>query len=314
MDFSYYKAALAGQKVDISADDPQPGYYRKRDGKDGPYEPVIIWPDKEGVMKATTPKGVQDAIEIWTWVADKPVSKADAEVAFDTGAWPGDVAMPTNAPDLSLLEEVKDYLETCKSFHEAFQDLKEREIMSLPLAVKGDAKPGEPEHQDIRKAQVTQKNEEITKKNADMAANYATHLGRLSKQLDDERKSKVAPHLEAQREVNGKYNPILEEAKKVVKALKAIAGAWLIAQEKKAKEQAEEGVEVKVKAGGQRGRRVGLKTVIRYEVEDADKLIEWAVKNYKMDMLDRARTLGITDVKEGRDVPGLKKIDTKEAV
>lgn len=228
-----------------------------------------------------------DPVTNWTYCADKPVTKEDAKVAFNTGRWPGDVDVPAaigdNSGDLSLMDEIADYMETARSWGK----------------------------------DIDQKN--VDKDTADKAANYATHLGTLAGKLDKERKDKVAPHLEAQREVNGQYNPVIEEAKQLVKSLKAITGVYLRAEDEKRQKElaatniAQEEV-AKVKAGGQRGRRVGLRTVVKFEVEDAPTVLDWALDKKTELMISKAIDLAEIAMKNGDTVPGMKRVETKEAV
>lgn len=285
-DLTYYKSALAGKPLPISADHPQAGYYRVRRGKDKPYEPVVIYP-KDGEMLCKVGHEFVEWTEVWNWCADKPVTKDDYRVAFETGSWPGDVevsaAIGDNSGDVSLMDEVADYMETARSWGKGID----------------------------QKA--------VDKTIADMAANYASQLGTLAGKLDKERKEKIAPHLEAQREVNGIYNPIIEEAKSLVKSLKQITGVWLRAEDEKRRKElaatsiAQEEVE-RVKAGGQRGRRVGLRTVIKYEAEAEEQVLAWALAERHEDMLRRAIDLAEAAMKGGASVPGMKRIETKEAV
>ena len=292
MDLTFYHNALNGSKEGFHADYPQLGWYKKRAFKDGPW--TLVWMRRSAEtgdlvaqvgwkddLKFETPE------EIWTFCMKNPVPKEDAREFYNTGRWPGDVDVPAaigdNSGDLSLMDEVADYMETARSWGK----------------------------------EIDQKS--VDKDTADKAANYATHLGTLTSKLDKERKDKVAPHLEAQREVNGVYNPVIEEAKQLVKSLKAITGVWLRAEdEKRQKELAATNIlqeEVaRVKAGGQRGRRVGLRTVTKYECEDDQAVLDWALKNCAAYMLDKAIDLATISMKNGESVPGMKKVETKEAV
>ena len=285
--FDYWNSALAGKPLPISADHPQPGFYRMRRKKGGPYKPVAIW-ERGGELVMKCGEEMLDPVTNWTYCADKPVTKEDAKVAFETGSWPGDVDLPAaigdNSGDLSLMDEIADYMETARSWGKG----------------------------------IDQKS--VDKDTADKAANYATHLGTLTSKLDKERKDRVAPHLEAQREVNGQYNPIIEAAKDLVKSLKAITGVYLRAEDEKRRKElaatniAQEEV-AKVKAGGQRGRRVGLRTVVKFECEDPEKVLAWAMEHWRDFMFARAQEIAIEQMKKGDpDVPGMKRIETKEAV
>lgn len=284
--FDYYNSALAGSPVEISADHPQPGYYRVRRGKGEAYQPVAIWATKDGELKCRVGKDVVDPLTIWTWCADKPVTKEDAKVAFQTGSWPGDVDVPAgigdNSGDLSLMEEVADYIATCHEFQLEAGKVNPDKVI------------------------------------ADRAANYATHLGTLASKLDGERKDKIAPLLEAQRAINGEYNPVIDDAKTVVKDLKQITAKFLVAEQQRLAElQKASEAEVivpQVKAGGQRGRRVGLRTVVEFMAKDRKAILQWAIENRRGELEHYAIQLAEKAAKGGEKIPGLEKIERKVAV
>lgn len=292
MDLTFYHNALNGSREGFHADHPQLGWYKKRAFKDGPW--TLVWMRRSAEtgdlvaqvgwkddLKFETPE------EIWTFCMKNPVAKEDAREFYNTGRWPGDVDVPAgigdNSGDLSLMDEIADYMETARSWGK----------------------------------EIDQKS--VDKDTADKAANYATHLGTLASKVDKERKDKVAPHLEAQREVNGQYNPVIEEAKTLVKSLKSITGIWLRAEEeKRAKELAALDIAkeevAKVKAGGQRGRRVGLRTVTDYVASDVGEVLKWALECRTDAMSQYALSLAKDAMKSGEAVPGMKKVERKEAV
>lgn len=285
--FEYYEQALAGKSPPISESDPQPGYYKLRVGKGQPYEPVAIWEKPDGTLTMRLGDLEVDPHDYWTWCADKPVTKEDAKIAFKTGVWPGDVPLPAaigdNSGELTLDQEIKDYMETAQQWAQS-ADLKD-----------------------------------VTKETADMAANYASHLGTLAGAFESKRKDLIRPHLDAQREINSYYNPILDEVKKAIKSLKKITGIWLQAEQEKHDKVAKDldlapAEAPRARAGGQRGRRVGLRTVVKCEVKDQDAVLAWALEHHKRDMIRRACELAEVAVKQGQEVPGAERVETKEAV
>lgn len=66
---------------------PEPGYYRTRAYKGGPFLPVAIWKEGEQ-MVCRVGAQMADVNETWLYCADKRVPKADAMHAFETGRWP----------------------------------------------------------------------------------------------------------------------------------------------------------------------------------------------------------------------------------
>jgi hypothetical protein len=104
-EFQHWRDALAGRPVEIHADVPQPGYYKVRAGKDGPWLPVAIW-RKDGAVVCRVGGETRDPAEVWTWAAKHPVAKDAAKQAFATGQWPGDVGIGHNSGDLTLADEI----------------------------------------------------------------------------------------------------------------------------------------------------------------------------------------------------------------
>src|SRR5690606_23282189 len=125
----------------------------------------------------------------------------------------------------------------------------------------------------------------------------------LGKKADKERDEKKRPHLEAGRAIDAEYKPLVEAATSAANAIRDVLTQWMRAEEARqraeaeakrkaeeeriAKERAEylaanpiaEHTEEpplplapveppKVQAGGQSGRRAGLRTQVRYEIED----------------------------------------------
>lgn len=281
----------------IHADAPVAGYYRKRLHKDGPWVPVYISPlrpgDKEmqalvGTGKAGAKPSQVNALDIWTWVAGNPVDKQEARFAFEKGHWPGDIGIGDNSGDLSILDEISDAIEQAHDF-----------------LVK------------------TTKIE--TKVEADKAANYRKLLTDLKSKADTARKEEKAPHLEKCREIDGRYNPIIGNADDVSAGLRKHLTAYLAAEDAKARAAAkaaedaaraalkasaapEQAVAVtieapKVQVGGQRGSRVGLKSVTVYEIGDAAAL--FAAVGDHPDVLEAMLKVAKARHKSGVEVPGL---------
>lgn len=102
--YEWWLKKLAGEVVEVSADNPQAGFYRKKGKGDRPWLPVALWwdgpKDEEGELiddaRLVCNKGFAhdaeevDPQEIWTWIADQPVTEEAYRAAFETGAWPDD--------------------------------------------------------------------------------------------------------------------------------------------------------------------------------------------------------------------------------
>lgn len=155
---------------------------------------------KDGKQIARVADKVREPVDIWTYVAKNPVTKEAAKHAFEHGTWPGDIGH--NSGDLTLADEIKE------TIGQALEWLKSSGVKD--------------------------------KTTMDMAANYRAKLIELSKKADAERDSKVRPHLEAQRDINAEYKPLVDSAKTAAETVRAALTKYMAAEEEKARKAAEE--------------------------------------------------------------------------
>jgi len=280
-DLTYWNEALVGKAPAIHPDTPHAGYYKMRQHKDGPFLPVCIYL-KDGALVAliSAAKNYRPAIDVWTYVADKPVTKEAAMYAFNNGdTWPGDAPEPPrigdNSGDLTLAEQVREYA-------------------SMALGW-------------LRKHGIK---DTVGK---DTVANMRQKLLDFSKQLDAQREVEKRPHDLAAKAVQAKYKPLIDEADGAAAELREALTVFMRAEEAALRAEAEAKrkaeaervaaenkriaderaklmrddpiaaltsdepeplpppppvADVKVTAGGQRGRRTGLRTVTKYVVTD----------------------------------------------
>ena len=319
-EFHYWREALAGNKMAISADHPQSGYYRKRAGKGGPWLPVAIWTKKDsGEQVARVAGEMVDPLDVWTWVADEPVSKAAAQQAFKDFSWPGD-APPVTAPPMGDNNPPSEPVEL------------------IPLEVAAaDAF--------LQKAGTIK-----TQVDADTASNKVTNLRDLKRKAEATHKAEKEPHLAAGRAVDAKYKPKIDDADNAVKRLLSAitvfqnaerARLQKIADEKAAQERAEwekqqsalrakaeagavtkqttleeildatpappppkPAEQVKVQAGGALGKKVSLRTVKVATVTDFDKALV-ALKNHP-ELRDLVQKLANLACKAGVPLAGVE--------
>lgn len=102
----FWARSLAGEKPPVH-DDPQPGYYRRKLAKGGPWVPVRIWieQDIDDAGDLVVPPRVRcllngheaDAGEQWTWCCAEPITRAEYAYLLDTGRWAA-----AHAPDEPL--------------------------------------------------------------------------------------------------------------------------------------------------------------------------------------------------------------------
>lgn len=87
---AHWRKNLAGEKPPIHEIEPQPGYYKKRGRRDGPYLPASIFIGDDGELHAEIDGQAADPNEIWTWVVKRPVSYEDYKYFVEHRRWPSD--------------------------------------------------------------------------------------------------------------------------------------------------------------------------------------------------------------------------------
>jgi hypothetical protein len=313
-EFAWWRKALSGAKQMIDADSPQSGFYRKRAHKDGPWQPVMIRLQDGELRCRVGDDSTVDPLTVWTYCADNPVSKEAAAFAFKNKRWETDApTVGDNSGNASPLELLRDYIETARAW------FKGKKL--------------------------------DTQKAVDEAANYANELIRLKGVADKERDALVRPHLTAQREINSKYNPEIENAETLAKTIKRGCDDFMRAEkarleaeqrakymaELKAAEEARKAVEeqrakqmaddpiaaltspdvempelpmgpkapepVKVQAGGQRGKKMALRTYTVHEVTDYAAALEWAKLDAKV--IETVTAVCVAAARGGQTVPGV---------
>ena len=89
---TYWRNALGGAFGPIHENDPQPGYYRTRPGRDGRSLPVAIWRRDDGRLMAIRDGVEVDPCAIWTWCCLNPVAYDTYVAVAEKGErWPEDV-------------------------------------------------------------------------------------------------------------------------------------------------------------------------------------------------------------------------------
>lgn len=313
-EFQNWRDALAGNATALHADIPNPGYYKVRAGKDGPWQPVAIW-RKDGNLVCRVAGEMKDPLAVWTWAAKNPVSKEAAKHAFEHGTWPGDVPMPGhNSGTLSLPEEIDDAVAQVSAW--------------------------------LSSTKVTDKVA------ADTASNWRARLLDLSKRADKQRETEKRPHDDAAKAVQAKWKPVIDRATDTANKLRDALTAYMRAEDERQRREAEaarkaaeeaarkqreeaeaarreaaaknappppepEDVPLpfveppKVQVGGQTGRKTGLREITRYEVEDYDAALA-AVKDHP-DVRAAVEKVAAARCKTGVAVPGVRTIKEKVA-
>lgn len=301
--YTWWRAAIAGHPGPIHADHPECGYFKLRDGKDGPWKPVAIWYDAAGNMICRVGNQVRDAQSVWTYAAKNPIAKDAAKVAFETGRFPDEVpSIGDNAPpDETLFDTV------ARVAAQAVDWLKQHGIKDA--------------------------------RSKDMCANYRAQLLDLRKRADAEREAEKRPHLEASRAVDAKFKPVIECADTAAGELRDALTVYMRAEEAKLRAQAEAAQKaeadaraklmrddpiaamtspepeppapVKVQAGGQRGRKTGLKTIKRTVVTDYAAALAFFAESD--DVRDLVTRLAQRAMQAGVKVPGAEIVEERVA-
>lgn len=81
---------------------------------------------------------------------------------------------------------------------------------------------------------------EVTDDNAQFIRDHVGYGGKLAKEIDAAREALKKPHLEAGRQIDGAYKPLVEACDDIVKGMKRKLAAFLDAREREAKRAAEE--------------------------------------------------------------------------
>lgn len=206
-DYDFYFAALKapdqiGKTIAIHDGEAQPGFYRKRKGRSGPFEPVAIWRDESGGLVAKVGNEMADPVALWSWVCDKPVTEdAYRAVADDGKPWPDDA--PTighNSGPANDFEALADQIESAGATVSDYEKIADDEMQSQAQAARA-------------------------------------RLNELSREADKKRTAEKAPHLEAGKAVDAKWQPLVKQAKT---AADAIAKAMSAYETAKARKEAEE--------------------------------------------------------------------------
>lgn len=181
-EYSFWRDALAGKFGPVHDDDPQPGFYRKRTRRAGPFVPVAIWRDGER-MVAFVDGRAADASEIWTFVCQHPISEEAYHQALNGDGWDDlDEGVAEQAADRRN-SDPEDDAESLRDQVEAA-----RERIAEYASVTSDEQ-------------------------AAKAQSLRARLNELAREADKKRDALKRPHLEAGKAVDAEWQPIIKSAK-----------------------------------------------------------------------------------------------------
>lgn len=319
-EFDWWSLALTGEKVEINADAPQSGFYKMRRHKDGPWLPVMIRVHEGELRCRVGDDSSVDPLTVWTYCAGHPVTKDAAAYAFKHGKWESDApAIGDNSGELSLPDQIRDYANQAIGWLRSIGSIKDKkqsdkaanyraELLRLSKEADAAREAEKRPHDEAAKAVQAKWKPyiESAKDAADCIRDELTKWMRAEEaRLEAERRAKWEAEQKA-----------AEEARKAVEAQRAkqLADdpiAAMTAPEPELPMPPAMPEAVKVQAGGQRGRKTGLREVTRYVVKDhAAALAFFAdsddVKELVAKLAERASKAGAT-------VPGVEKVIEKVA-
>ncbi len=298
-------------ELPVHPNEYQLGYYRTR-RKGGPWEPVAIYPDEDGqVIGLRNGQPVDDIQDLFLWSCRNPISYDAYIKAIEGGGFDDEpAAIGHNSGETDPFEALK-------------------------IELAGEAEMAA----DFLKTPVE------SQEDADKAGVWAKRLSDLSKRADKERETEKAPHLQACREVDDKWRPLVGDAKDLSAKLKRHIEPYLIEQKRKrdeearkareeaerqrqealklqdeerraaalkAAQEAEKAAEAPKASAGRTGARVSIRVEKRGEIIDQDAFYQ-AVRE-RSEVTELLQSLANRAAKSGFDLPGMKIIEIEKAV
>lgn len=217
-DYTYWQNALDGKFGPVHDSDPQPGFYRRRTRRGGPFVPVAIWVH-EGEMVAVQDGARADAAEIWTHVCQHPIPEAWYHGKAKGEPWPDeDPAIQAVAPGAGHNNPPQD----------------EADILKEQIE---NASKGISEFETIKDDET-----------AARAQSLRARLNELSGEADKKREAEKKPHLEAGKTIDAKWQPLVKAAKAAADTIRNALGRFETEKARKAEEERRKQEEAQRKA------------------------------------------------------------------
>ncbi|MHB2165661.1 hypothetical protein [Alsobacter sp. R-9] len=312
--FAYWRNALCGSFGPVHENDPQPGYYRTRPGRDGRMLPVAIWKEADGTVRAIRDGVDVDSSMVWTWCCRNPVAYETYVAVAEKGEpWPEDV------PVVGVAEAVSSTV-----------------VSAAVASPDGLALPG-PGHNSLGAAVDPALELKATidglwlqasdwlgaigtvssQLEADRCANFAERFSSLEKSAEEERTREKKPVLEQGRAIDAKWKPVIGAADDAKRAMKKALEPYLLAETRRLQEAGGFGETADSVKAGTNGRRVSLRRTRRVSVSDRNAFIA----HYRRDARvwdDEAvqkvvLRLAEADLAAGRRVPGAELVEEQVA-
>lgn len=205
-DWNYWQNALEGKFGPVHEGHPQTGFYRRRLVKNGPFVPVAIWHDGNDWIALVNGRPA-NAVDIWTWVCQAPITKEAYDRVAAGGAWDdasefAPLAPPDgrNADPENELEALRDQIESAKARLSEFEKIDSDEAR-------------------------------------DNAQSLRARLNELSREADTKRSAEKQPHLEAGKAVDALWQPLVKDAKACADKIAAAMSAYETAKLRQQREE-----------------------------------------------------------------------------
>ena len=228
-------------------DNPQPGLWKKRLARRGPFIPVkIMLVDGDGVTQHTWANGLTlkcvvgngtdaDAEDEWAWCRSDAISQADYKHWLEFSRWKSDPP-PLKSTSSETSTEKADAAETAGQVHggpghnsgnlTAFQEMREQLIG------------------DCSEARSALRNPITSKVDADRMTDWGQRIAKMAKAADAARRAEQKPLEDAVAEIRRRYQLIIGEADSVTRAITAACDAFIRTERDRLRKIAEEEAKV----------------------------------------------------------------------
>lgn len=195
--WAWWQKALKGDFGPMHEGQPEQGFYRTR-FKGGKWEPVAIWVDDDtGNWLAYRSGREVDAGEVWNFCRTHPISRADYDAAMEGKPFPDEDAVVAeqvaaaghNSGGVDQTEELRDQIANALKGMDAYKTISDDSTAGKALSLRN-------------------------------------RLNELSNQADKVRVREKAPHLEASKAVDEKWQPLVKKAKEGANKVRDAIGAF----------------------------------------------------------------------------------------
>ncbi|KHJ56272.1 hypothetical protein LA66_06805 [Aureimonas altamirensis] len=336
--YAWYFTALAnpsgiGRTPDLSVheSDPQPGFYRKRRGKNGPFDPVAIWFDGDTLVAAVG-DNMADPHDVWTWCCRAPVTEEAYRKARSGEGWSDEP--PTSQ---AASEPMTGHNLNSSDPHEALrlEYLGEaemaREFLNKPIKTQDDADKAAvwskrlaaiakkaTDHHKVEKQPSLDEGRRIDERWRELKDGAKDLSVQLKRHMDEFLREQDRLERERQRAAAAEADRIRREAEEAAKAAAAVQddaerakAEEAAAAARRAAYEAEKEAASRNSTAGRTGAKVALRTFVSAEITDFDALLT-ALKD-RPEIRDVVQSLANRAAKSGVDLPGMKIVEERRA-